>query len=111
MRRCVGTDTRRLPLSDLCVSSSTTTSILRLFVLWLGGLTGLWVSTSCELGSLFLRLCLRQSCLLLEGLTDLLQGDNVGLLLLQGHLLLLVENTLLDDCVDLLDGGTWVVGQ
>ena len=35
----------------------------------------------------------------------------MGLLLLESHLLLLVDDRLLDDGVDLLDGGARIVGQ
>jgi len=60
---------------------------------------------------LLLSLLLRHGCLLLEGLADLLECDNMSLLLLEGHLLLLVQDALLDDGVHLLDCCTWVIGQ
>lgn len=56
-------------------------------------------------------LSLRHRCLLLQGLAHLLKRNNMSLLLLQGHLMLLVQNALLDDGVDLLDSRTWVVRE
>ena len=60
---------------------------------------------------LLLGLLLRHGSLLLEGLADLLECDNMRLLLLECHLLLLIQNALLDDGVDLFNRSARIVGK
>jgi len=60
---------------------------------------------------LLLSLGLSHSGLLLQSLAHLLQRDDVRLLLLECHLVLLVQDALLDDCIDLLDRRARVVRQ
>jgi len=55
--------------------------------------------------------CVQLLLLVLQLIAGLLEGLKLGLLLLQCHLLLLVDDALLDDGVDLLDGRARVVRQ